>query len=186
MEIYLVRHTTPAIEKSICYGQLDVDVDHKSFKSELKEIRKQIPSLPVKIYSSPLKRCLQLASSLGVEVQQDERLMELDFGKWENKKWSEIDENELNSWMVDFVNTRAGRGESYYQLNDRMKNFIQELLTHDHKTAIIVTHAGNIRSILGQVLGLPLENTFRLHVNYGGVLHLTISKNPTENMLHLK
>mgnify|MGYP001408870057 CR=1 FL=1 len=33
MEIYLVRHTTPAINNGICYGQTDVDLNSEELLS---------------------------------------------------------------------------------------------------------------------------------------------------------
>ena len=39
MEIYLIRHTTPKIEKGICYGQADLNVAD-SFEEEINVILK--------------------------------------------------------------------------------------------------------------------------------------------------
>ena len=61
MEIYLVRHTTPAIKKGICYGQTDVDLNSETFESELYEIKNKLPSNIVRFYCSPLIRCSKLA-----------------------------------------------------------------------------------------------------------------------------
>ena len=61
MEIYLIRHTTPKIDKGVCYGQSDIELAD-SFSMEFKEISKSIPKTFEKVYSSPLKRCTRLAS----------------------------------------------------------------------------------------------------------------------------
>ena len=63
MELILIRHTTPAIEKGICYGQSDLNVAD-SFEAELELILKEVGQHR-KVYSSPLKRCRILAERLG-------------------------------------------------------------------------------------------------------------------------
>ena len=39
MAIFLIRHTTPLIEKGICYGQLNIDVT-ESFEAEAGKYKK--------------------------------------------------------------------------------------------------------------------------------------------------
>ena len=63
MDIYLIRHTAPLVDKGICYGQTDLDVTD-SFEAELEQIRPHIPGDIKKVYSSPLQRCLKLATAL--------------------------------------------------------------------------------------------------------------------------
>ena len=41
MEIYLVRHTTPAIEKGVCYGQTDLNVA-ETFEEEVELVLKNL------------------------------------------------------------------------------------------------------------------------------------------------
>ena len=47
MEIYLIRHTTPLIEKGICYGQTDLDIT-ESFEEEVSMIHPHLPSSNIK------------------------------------------------------------------------------------------------------------------------------------------
>ena len=61
--IYLIRHTTPAVARGICYGQTDLDVTG-SFREEAEVIRQHLPADIGTVYSSPLKRCTQLAQQL--------------------------------------------------------------------------------------------------------------------------
>ncbi|MEM6262471.1 MAG: alpha-ribazole phosphatase [Bacteroidota bacterium] len=185
MEVYLVRHTTPKIDKGICYGQTDLEPDQDLFEQELRKIRHQLPQDIEQVYSSPLVRCEQLAQQLSDEVSLDPRLMELDFGHWEHKRWSEIEASELSSWMEDFVNVQAGKGESYLDLHNRTCAFVKDLMVSGHQKVVVVTHAGNMRSFISYVLALPLENSFRIQLTYGTVVRITLGKNPFEHMLHL-
>ncbi len=173
MEIYLIRHTTPDIEKGICYGQSDLDLA-KTCNKEFKIILKQIPKdKNYQVYSSPLKRCSLLAEQFNAPIVFDDRLKELDFGDWEMQPWNSISENELNPWMEDFVNVSVPNGESYTQLADRVNSFFEVSLdSKDTKNIIIITHAGVIRAFLSGVLGIPLKKSFSIKIQYGEVFHL--------------
>ncbi len=175
MEIYLIRHTTPLIDNGICYGQSDIDIA-STWKEEFDTIKSKLPSAKeFNVISSPLKRCALLARSLSTNISFDDRLKELDFGDWELKAWSAISEEELNPWMKDFVNATVPNGESYTQLNTRIQDFMNILLTSkDNQNLYIVTHAGPMRIILSSLLNIDLKNSFKIKIDYGDVFHLRI------------
>jgi alpha-ribazole phosphatase len=172
MEIYLIRHTTPAIASGICYGQADIDVAD-SFEEEAKIIKDQLPA-SLDIYSSPLKRCYQLASYLYPHtiIEQHHDLKEMYFGEWELQSWDQIPAEPLNSWMQDFVNMRVPGGENYLNLYDRTISFFNHIV-NQNQSAAIFTHSGNIRSILSYVNNVPLEESFsKFKIGYGEVVKI--------------
>lgn len=183
MEIYLIRHTSPLIEKGICYGQSDIPLHPLLFESESAEVRAKLPFGIDHCYSSPLTRCATLARKLAEQVSFDERLKELHFGDWELQAWDAINAAELNPWMTDFVNQPALNGESYAQLHQRTESFITELLDQEYKRVAIVTHAGNIRSLISWALDLPLANSFRIGLSYGAVAKIALHKDKQLNQL---
>lgn len=183
MEIYLIRHTSPLIEKGICYGQSDISLNTVLFESEFAEVQAKLPVAIDGFYSSPLIRCATLAHKLTAAVSFDERLKELDFGDWELQPWSSINAEVLNPWMTDFVNQPTLKGESYVQLHQRTASFIADLLVQDHQRVAIVTHAGNIRSFISWVLDLPLANSFRIGLSYGAVVKIVLHKDKQLNQL---
>ncbi|MCE7993668.1 MAG: alpha-ribazole phosphatase [Roseivirga sp.] len=175
MDIYLIRHTTPEIEKGICYGQTDLALA-SSFPEELKQIKEKRVRDFDRIYASPLKRCLQLADEFGNQVRTDARLMEMNFGAWEMEAWDDIPADQLNPWMADFVNTRVPEGEAFQDLIIRVNEALHEILESDLERVMIVTHAGVIRAVLGFFLGLQPENLFRLNVDYGGITRVEVKR----------
>jgi len=183
MEVYLVRHTTPFIEKGICYGQTDIKLDTTVFEQEVKIIQSKLPNNIERFYTSPLHRCKTLAEKFNGNFIEDERLKELNFGDWENKKWNEIDPSSLNEWMQDFVNVRTPHGENYTALHLRTISFIDEILKLDLQKIAIITHSGNIRSFLSFILSLPLENSFRIHLAYGAVVSVILNEKEIYNQL---
>jgi len=172
MDIYIVRHTTPKIEKGICYGQSDLALID-SYLDEFNVILDTIPKGDYHIISSPLQRCSAFAKAYTSPITYDDRLLELDFGDWELMPWNDIPQKDIEPWMNDFVNVRVPNGESYIDLTTRVYSFFDELIQSEFtQPVIIVTHAGPIRALLAKLLEIPLEKSFRIKVQYGDVIHL--------------
>ena len=169
MEVYLVRHTETVCEKGICYGQADVEIQ-EDYLPLFESIKKEIPEDAI-VYSSPLKRCVILANYISKgNFKTDSRLMEMNFGDWELKKWNDIPEDEINPWMQDFVNVSVLNGESFVELYERVNTFFDEIKkTNPSKPVVIITHAGVIRSALCKISKLPLKDAFQNKVNFGEV-----------------
>ncbi|QDH80779.1 alpha-ribazole phosphatase [Echinicola soli] len=175
MEIYLIRHTKPAIAKGTCYGQTDLHLAD-SFPEEANIIKTKLTGqiTSIQVFSSPLLRCSTLAKALfpTVSITEDPRLMELDFGNWEMLAWDDIPKIEITPWMEDFVQVPCPGGESYRQLYDRCVAFITELKKQQIEKAIIITHAGPIRAIHAYFNNIALKDSFSLKVDYGEVIKL--------------
>lgn len=174
MEIYLIRHTTPNIEKDICYGQSDIDVT-ENFENEAKKIVTQIQFDDLtKVFSSPLKRCKKLAEKFSKNIQFDERLLEINFGNWELQSWNTIPRSESDPWMNDFVNVTIPNGESYLDLAARADLFFEEIKLLKCEKIIVVTHAGVIRTIMAKLNNIALVKSFDIKVEYGQVFKIEV------------
>lgn len=183
MKIHLLRHTRPDIPEGTCYGQSDVDV-LPSFQEEKEKVIQNLEGINFDlVYSSPLQRCLKLARTIVSnpdEILIDERLMELHFGKWEKKPWSEIEQTAYaGKWFDNFINFPAPAGESYEILLKRVQDFIKDLQERDKcKECLIVCHKGVIiafKAIINQVVNL--EELFDLEIGFGEVLSFEIEPN---------
>jgi alpha-ribazole phosphatase len=186
MEIYIIRHTRVASGKDICYGQTNVLLAD-THAAEAAAIRQQLPHDFDAVYCSPLQRCRDLAEALHLENMLFEpALMEINFGDWENKKWVDIDQESLNVWMQDFVLQSPPNGETLKALFERVTSFLDNLRQKDHKKVLIVTHAGVIRCIWSYVLGIALQNIFKLSVGHDEILTLKLSNNPLYDVIKQK
>ncbi len=186
MEIYLIRHTTPQIEKGVCYGQTDLDVTDTFYK-EATAIKEHLPKNLALVYSSPLQRCNRLAAELFPqhEVTHHNHLKEIDCGIWEMQHWDAISKEELDPFLSDFVNIAMPQGESYNDLYNRVVDYFTTI-AQKPLPAAIVTHGGVIRSILSHITNTPLIeafNSFKLY--YGCVVKLCLhGNNFTYEVLH--
>ncbi|MDE5611332.1 MAG: alpha-ribazole phosphatase family protein, partial [Odoribacter sp.] len=145
MKITLIRHTSVAVEPGICYGWSDVNVA-TSFETEASRVKAALAGKSFDIaYSSPLSRCHKLANFCGFPHPiVDERLKELNFGKWEMQKWDDITDPALQRWYDDWIHTPAGGAESYEDQCARVAAFLRELLHSGHAHPCIFTHRGVI------------------------------------------
>ena len=172
MQLYLVRHSRPAIAEGICYGQTDIEPVSETLGDDSNLITKKLAGNRIDgVISSPLKRCSELARILHADSTTafscDVRLMELNFGRWEMQAWGAIPRSELDAWGEDYVNHGPPQGESFQQLALRVNAVINDCLKHySGKNLLLITHAGVIRAILSQALCLSLKDSFRLKIDY--------------------
>ncbi len=169
-DIYLIRHTTPAVARGICYGQTDLDITD-SFEEEAGIIRQHLPAGISVVYSSPLQRCARLARYLfpdqPLSLQAD--LMEVFCGDWEMRHWDELPKEELDPWMADFVNVPIPGGEGYTDLHRRVTRCWSVIMDMAKlRPVAVVAHGGVIRSILSGITGTPLINSFKVFSLYYG------------------
>ena len=162
MELFFVRHIKPDIEAGICYGHTDVPIP----VGHQQEIIDRLPADFDAVYTSPLSRCKLLATQITTTPIEDPRLMELNFGDWEGKKWEEINREELDSWGADYITLSPPNGESLNTLLSRLESFVKEL---SHQKIIIITHSGIIRCAMHLFNHIPLHQVMMEKVDFGGI-----------------
>jgi alpha-ribazole phosphatase len=158
---FLIRHPKPDIDTGICYGRSDLGLAEDAV-ARAKALR---PLLPVDapVWSSPLRRCLELARELHAEPVIDERLMEMHFGAWELRRWDDIPRAELDAWAANPVGYTPRGGESATALRERVATLLREL----PHTAVVVAHGGVLRAAVAELVGIEAWHT--LHFDYGTV-----------------
>ena len=178
MRIYLLRHTSLNIDPNIFYGQSDVDVS-ENFGIEVENIKKKISERKIelkdlKVFSSPLTRCVKLAESIFQNFKKDNRLKELNFGDWEMKKFSNIDNSEIKAWEDDLLNFQIPGGESNKEFLKRIASFCKEIVDQN-ESVFIVAHAGSINCIISHLSGIPFDKLIKDNwkkISYGSITSL--------------
>ena len=149
-KIYFVRHGESEwnVTDQIC-GQTDVPLTEKGHK-QAEETGKNIVESGISadlILCSPLLRAKQTAQHIaemtGIPLQVEPRLVEQNFGVWEGA--SPRNSKEFHEAKKEFL-TRYGKGESMFQLAQRIYNLLDELKATD-KNYILVAHNGISRVI---------------------------------------
>lgn len=169
MDLFLIRHTKPAIEAGICYGQTDVALAQPATDA-VGEILARLPDA-FTLHSSPLRRCVELAHALERAVVADERLMEIHFGRWEMRPWLDVGAAALEAWQAHGFSSEPHGGESYVDFEARVLDW-RRSLREDGDPVVAVTHAGVMRVLLRQRYGWTLEQSLAHPLPYGGIVRL--------------
>jgi alpha-ribazole phosphatase len=169
MILHLIRHPPPLVAPGICYGRLDLPAE--GAPAVAAALRGELPpGLPV--WSSPLRRCRDLAVELHPQPAFDARLQEMDCGAWEGRPWGEIERRELDAWAADVADYAPPGGESPRQLQQRVLAFVATLAVAE---AVLVTHAGVIRSLHAHVAGRPIADCLDFRPAYGSRTTLVLA-----------
>ncbi len=178
MILHLVRHPPPLIEAGICYGRLDVPADLD--RSAADALRAELPpGLPV--WSSPLRRCRQLAELLHPGPAIDERLAEMNFGDWEGMAWDAIPRHELDAWAADVAGYAPPGGESPSAVQGRALAFVAGLAVPE---AVVVTHAGVIRVLVAHWRQLAAREWGSLRIPFAGRLQVCLEDDGRCRFIH--
>lgn len=145
------------------------------------------------IVSSSLSRCAAFAREVAerhqLPLSLDERLMELGFGEWEGKTALELmeeDPENLNNFWRDPINNPPPKGETLAHFRERIIEGWQNAITkHRGQHILMVGHAGMMRMIIREVLGMPLENMFRLQIPNAGISRVVIDHNESGELPRL-
>lgn len=133
-----------------------------------------------RIYSSPLVRCADFARRLGerlaVPVHEDARLQELGYGVWEGLTPEEIrrqDPGQLTRFFNDPLAHQPAGAEPLADFQRRVLAAWSDIQQRSaDERALLVAHAGTLRAVLGHVLGMPLQNMFRINIGYAARIRI--------------
>ena len=165
----LLRHgrTTHNVEGRI-QGQLDIPLDQVGHEQARVVAQVLAAWPPSAVLSSDLARARNTAEPValacGVPLQLDPRLRELDLGRWQGLTAGEALEqfpDEYEAWRTG-VDVARGGGETYEQAGARAAQCLLEVDLPADGTLVAVTHGGTARALLGTLLGMPAESSWRL------------------------
>ena len=177
MKITLIRHTSVAVPRGICYGNTDVELAD-TFPEEAEKVAERLRSCSFdKVFTSPLSRCRKLASYCGFpDAIPDHRIMEMNFGEWEMQDFNEIKDPRLQEWFDDYMNVAPTGGESAMQQRSRFIDFIASLRneTPHASNVAVFTHGGILVHALNIISSRDYDALFRNIPPFGSVIELTI------------
>ena len=187
MKLFFLRHTSLKVGVDVFYGQTDLDVSDK-FEKEVKLIKKKIldfniDTSTIKVYSSPLKRCIKLTNRLTENYIVDERIKEMNLGDWEMKKMSSIPDKEKLEWENNLLSFKIPNGESNNEFLERLQSFLDDIFKFN-EDALIICHAGSINGMLSLLTKEPFDKMIK---NYWELIkHGSLSLIELKNKLIIK
>lgn len=167
----LIRHGETIWNKDAkLQGQTDIPLSETGIQQAM-ALSKRLAKRNIEaFYASSLIRAVKTANLIAQphlrQVQTLPELQELNFGDWEGLTFKEIQQNygDLSkTWWSNPMETRIPGGETLNELAARANRAVRELvLKHQDQTVAVVAHGGTIRTIVGTVLGLDLNQYWKL------------------------
>ena len=141
-------------------------------------LARRLQKLPLdQIFSSPLRRARQTADLLGQDVEVDEDLREVDFGRWEGLSFEEISASDdgndnggngnhasIDRWSSFDPRFTFPGGESLDGFVARVARAADRLAECAGENVLAVAHGGVIRSMICHLLGLQPKNYLLFNV----------------------
>jgi len=136
------------------------------------------------IYASPLERTRDtaqvLADARGLKVQFDDRLLEIDYGRWTGRRFADMAGDP--AWQLyNKVRSisRPPEGDSLLDIQHRAVNaLIDYRARHRDGVVAVVSHADTLRSIILYFLGMPIDFVLRLELSPARITVLQIDDGP--------
>lgn len=161
--LILVRHgRTNANASGLLLGRADVALDDTG-RRQAGALASRIGT-PARVISSPLRRCLDTAEAFGVDVEVDDRWIELDYGELDCTPIGDVPAEVWERWRSD-VGFRPPGGESIAELGSRVRAALDELAASPGGgDVVVVTHVSPIKAAVAWALGVGDEVTWRMFV----------------------
>ena len=177
MNIYLLRHgQTEENRKGSYYGNLDISLNAIGIAqgNKAKDFFNNIKL--DKVYISDKKRTLEMAKLvLGlkeIEIIQDSRINETNFGDFEGKTYEEIKKlypKECLCWQDNWKEFVPPKGESYIKLCKRVKSFMDSIKKLDFDNILICVHSGVIRAIYCYIMDENIDLFWKFGCKNGDI-----------------
>ena len=111
------------------------------------------------VFASPLQRAIKTASVIGGvdagNILIDNRLIEVNFGKYELKPYQAMGPAMTLYWMLPEIFPAPDTVETIRSMVDRSTSFLRELEKKDYENVLVVCHGGIIRALCGYLEDRP-------------------------------
>ena len=122
------------------------------------------------IYSSPIERAKNTAEIVGkhnsIDVRIDDRLIELDMGKFTGKPYDEIFSSHGNVFMKFYrgeLEIAHNGVETFEEVKKRILDMVDHVIdNHPDENVVLVTHMDPIKAMLSTVVSFSPENLYEL------------------------
>jgi alpha-ribazole phosphatase len=175
--VWLIRHAATESMDGRCYGWHDVPLSQTGVDQAENLAQQLARSQLDAMYASPLRRALETARILAkphdASVETIQGLAEIHFGDFEGLSYDEIQKRfpEIyQQWMHQPTAVRFPNGEDFQRFQRRALATLHSIVArHAGKSIAVVTHAGVVRILLADALGIPDSHIFRLAQDYAAV-----------------
>ena len=160
--LYLIRHgITEGNLDGKYIGQTDLALCPQGEKQIQQLVKAGVYPCVEKVYTSPLKRCVETAQIIYPDIQLSkvDEIAEMDFGQFEGKTQKELENlPEYTAWLKGGPEACPPDGEKFGDFSLRcisgLDIIFRDMMTKEITRAAMVTHGGVITNLLAG-FGLP-------------------------------
>ena len=172
--LYLIRHgiTSGNLEGKYI-GTTDLPLCEEGVDAISSLVALDVYPHVQKVYSSPLKRCLETADIIYPErlLKRIDGIAEMDFGEYEGKTHEELGvDKDYIEWLKGGYEAAAPGGESFGHFTirclDGLEEIFKDMMANDVTSAAVITHSGVIMNLLSGY-GLPKMKPVDFACNQG-------------------
>lgn len=136
---------------------------------------------PLAVVTSPLRRAVETATAIAerfeLAVERDERLIEIDYGEWDERGFDEVLEEDMRRWRTDPTFAPPG-GESLLAVQERTTECAAELLERAGDGLVVaVSHVSPIKAAVAWALHAGPELSWRMRLDLASITR--IDRGPT-------
>lgn len=180
-ELLFVRHAETDLAGTFC-GHCDPPVNARG-REQIANLLRSLHSEAIDaVYTSDLQRARTAAEALAQHFATPciarAGLREINFGTWDGMSWNQIEATDPEyaaRWLELYPKLAAPGGERIDVFEARVQAEIETLLLHrKYRKAVVVTHAGVLRSVLQTRCGLTQDEAWTRTREYGSVFRCEI------------
>ncbi len=154
--VYETHSTTLDNERGFATGWNQGELSETG-REQARELGARHANRPIDVvYSSDLKRATKTAEialgGLGIEIRHDARLRECNFGEWNGAPVEQVHADRRR-----FIDERHPNGESYRDVIDRMREFLDELARDSSSSVVLISHRAPWYAMEHLLNGVALE-----------------------------
>lgn len=175
--LILLRHgRTAANEAGLLQGRLNQDLDERGRQQAIDAaayITAQAGSIDA-VVASPLKRAQQTAAAFEMDVETDERFIELSYGIYEGVPHADVPSEVWQTWRNDYSFVPEG-GESLAALDERVRGACADLVERAaHENVVVVSHVSPMKSAVAWALGVDIGISWNCHLDHAAICRIAI------------
>jgi broad specificity phosphatase PhoE len=172
--LLLVRHAHTSMAGKFC-GHSDPPLSVQG-RAELVELNRRLSEESFEfVFCSDLLRARETSESIAAArsliVRQRRDLRELAFGEWEGLDWGEIETRDpayAKRWLETYPCLAAPGGEAFATFQRRIEHAMNAIADDSlNGSAVVVTHAGVIRTFLQNIAPSQCGSLNRQVLTYG-------------------
>lgn len=171
----VVRHgRTEANRSGLLLGHLDVGLDPLG-QAQAAAVAAAVGPAD-RIVCSPLQRTRATAAAWGVDVEVDDRWIELDYGDLDGTPLRDVDADLWDRWRRD-VTFAPPAGESLHALGERVGAACDDLAADARDGhVVVVTHVSPIKAAAAWAMAVGIEVSWRMFVAPASVTRIAVGE----------